>query len=118
MAGVTVQALTVVDDVANSMVAVLPEEPLSLAVSSRPGYQERAVFVAPSLGPEWQIAFQRPGFTPEGAVLVAPDEDTADRSLYRAGLIDDVAVWVWASGQDSAVAESVVTTIVDSFGPA
>jgi hypothetical protein len=118
MAAETVQALSIVEDAHDSVVALLPTAPLSLAVSSRPSYQERAVFVAPARDPQWHIAFQRPGFTAEGTFFALPEEDISDFVVFRAGLIDDVAVWLWGSRTERAAAESTMATIVDSFAPA
>ncbi|MEX0753613.1 MAG: hypothetical protein WD556_00650 [Actinomycetota bacterium] len=113
MAAITIESLDVVETRWGAPF-LLPSEPLEIGVSTAPTFQEQATFLSTTRGPSWSVTLQRPGFTREGSVLVAPPEYMGDRVLLRAGLGDDVEVWVWGENDhDSAAA--ITEGIKDSF---
>lgn len=113
MALITVRSLDIIQT-GSGPPFLLVDEPLQFAASSRPGYQERAIFLSNMRGPQWSVIFQRPGFTPQGSVLFAPEEYMGDRVLLRAGLGNDMDVWVWGEHDREAVA-AIADDIRDSF---
>lgn len=89
---------------------LLPERPLGSGVSSRPGYQELAVFRSPSR-PGWAVTLQRPGFLDQGTIVRHPE---GKKAIFRAGAKHGIEVVVFAE-QDVSGGREVIKDVVKSL---
>jgi hypothetical protein len=90
---------------------LLPERPLGRGVSTRPGYQELAVFRSSRIG--WAIELQRPGFLAKGKVVQFPE---GRQVILRAGAAHGIEVTVHA-GTDAGAGRQAILAVVESLKP-
>jgi hypothetical protein len=90
---------------------LLPEGPLGRGVSTRPGYQELAVFRSSRAG--WAIELQRPGFMAKGKIVQYPE---GNQAILRAGASHGIEVIVHAA-TDAEAGRRAIVGVVDSLRP-
>ncbi|MDP9203302.1 MAG: hypothetical protein M3P26_15415 [Gemmatimonadota bacterium] len=110
MASVTATSLSIVEDPAGGPPVIMPEAPLRVGASTRPGYQEIASFLSPSRGDGWTVVLQRPSFVPLGSQMIASGDPVA----IRAGSSFGIEVQVLA-GMDRAAGETITSALLASL---
>jgi hypothetical protein len=90
--------------------------PLARAVSTRPGYAERATFFDSAIAPTTSVTMQRPSFVNEGVTLAMPDQQRWEPATLRVGTSLDLEIQVRAANLDAAEAliEMVMPSITDA----
>jgi hypothetical protein len=106
--------ISVVEDASVPTPFLLADPPLGLAVSARPGFQERVRFFSPALGDNWVITLQRPGFLSSGQRMQLPRRDAGEFVVLRAGTSYGIEVIVW-SGTALSEGQEILDGVVESL---
>lgn len=113
IAAATAESVSVVEtDGAAPFILAYP--PLSFAASARPDYAERALFLSPSKGEEFNITLQRPSAFAERQVATVALSNTGGLVVLRVGLRFGLEGLVWA-GDDRAAADEIVTGLLNTL---
>lgn len=114
MAEVTVASVSIVEETTGRTPFVLAYPPLVFAGSSRPGYQEEAIYFSSARGDGWSVTLQRPSFMKPGTVAIAPKQNTGGLVAIKAGLDFGIELSVWA-GTDRFAGEAIVAMVRGSL---
>jgi hypothetical protein len=98
--GIIVGNLGVMEESESGCPFLLPEWPLASAVSAQPGYQEEALFFAPTRN-DLAVTLRRPGYLPRGKSMILPDAGE-EIQVLRVGVDFGIEMLIYSSSLERA----------------